>query len=530
MTGGRRAVRRFAGATVVLTTLVAALAGPAPAAVAHPLGNATVNHYDGLTVTPRGLDDLAVEDVAEIPTLQRRPRIDTGADGALSAAEMAAYARGQCAALASSIRLRAGGRRLAVRVVSSSYAERPGVIGLRIGRLACRLHAAAALTAATDVALTDAWDSAGIGWHEITARGDGVRLVDSPVPATSVSGALLHYPNDLLSSPLDVRSASVRVVPGGGASTYAASRQVAGAGPVARALQRVTVAFDGLVGARHLGVGVVALAILLALALGAAHACLPGHGKTIMAAYLVGRRGRLRDVVTVGATVTVTHTAGVLLLGLALTVSTSLAPTAVMQGLGAISGGIVAIVGLALLVSAVRRRRAEPLLAALAAVPLDDREPVLAGAAHHHPHPHPHAHGHQHDHPHGHDHPHPHPHPHPHGHDHAQPFSKGGLIGLGAAGGLVPSPSALLVLLAAAALGRTAYGVVLVLAYGAGMAAALTAAGLLLVRLRSRLGRLLAGGRLQRAARISAALPALTAILVLLVGIGRVVRALSGTV
>jgi ABC-type nickel/cobalt efflux system permease component RcnA len=94
----------------------------------------------------------------------------------------------------------------------------------------------------------------------------------------------------------------------------------------------------------------------------------------------------------------------------------------------------------------------------------------------------------------------------------------------------VPSPSALLVLLAAIALGRTVYGVVLVLGYGLGMAMALTAAGLLLLRLRSRLGRLAAGVRLARLTRVVDALPVLTACLVLVVGMGLALQALAGNV
>jgi ABC-type nickel/cobalt efflux system permease component RcnA len=98
------------------------------------------------------------------------------------------------------------------------------------------------------------------------------------------------------------------------------------------------------------------------------------------------------------------------------------------------------------------------------------------------------------------------------------------------AGGLVPSPSALLVLLAAVALGRTVLGVVLVLGYGIGMAVALTAAGLLLIRLRGRLGRLVGSRRLRGAEWLLRVLPVVTACLVLVVGLGLAVQALSGTV
>jgi ABC-type nickel/cobalt efflux system permease component RcnA len=372
-----------------------------------------------------------------------------------------------------------------------------------------------------------------------------VSLRESPVPATSISDELRHYPNDLLSSPLDQRSATLRVVPGADASTYAGVHELPRAGAATRLLDGLATTFNGLVGRRHLTLGVGLLAVVLAMVLGAGHAFLPGHGKTIMAAYLVGRRGRFRDVVTVGATVTVTHTAGVLVIGLLLSLSATLAPTVVEQALAVVSGVIVAGVGLWLLSTAVRYRRTAPAiddeLATLAtgtaeapstAAPTAPNATLAylgtptasrAAAGHHDDEPLGHGHTHRGGHDHG--------HTHPGGHDHQHSgFSRKGLVGLGVAGGLVPSPSALLVLLAAVALGRAAFGIVLVLGYGVGMALALTAAGLLLLRLRGRIGRMVGNRHLRRVNWLIRALPVLTACLVLVVGIGLTLQALSGTV
>jgi ABC-type nickel/cobalt efflux system permease component RcnA len=102
------------------------------------------------------------------------------------------------------------------------------------------------------------------------------------------------------------------------------------------------------------------LAVLLSLILGASHAALPGHGKTVIAAYLVGRRGTSRDAVVVGATVTLTHTAGVLVLGLLLSLSSVLAGESVLRWLGIASGLLIAGIGVVLLRSAARKR--DPLL------------------------------------------------------------------------------------------------------------------------------------------------------------------------
>jgi len=575
----RAAIRRrlWRGVTV-LAAAAALLLVSAPAASAHPLGNFTVNHYDGLHLYTDHASDHAVEDVAEIPTLQRQGLIDTDGHGRLSDAERAAYAGRQCQAMARAVSVVVGGRRVVFAVTSSSYVERPGAIHLSAARLECDLSGPIRVSGRTGVQVDSSWDGAGVGWHEVTAVGDGVALDHSPFQASSISRELRSYPNNLLSSPLDVRSGSFEVTPGAGSSTYQAARHLPVAGFLVRKLNGLATAFNDTVGAKHLTVGVGLLAVVLSVLLGAGHAFLPGHGKTIMAAYLVGRRGRLRDVVTVGATVTITHTAGVLLLGLAISTTSAFAPTAAEQYLGVVSGLIVAGVGVGLLVSALRRRRSAGVAGVLRRAPvvgqvvqelhLDAADAVPAGAvlraegggdvavlapAQPHEHPHPHRHDHEpsdaaHDHAapdHG-----PHDHAahdhgahdhgagaHTHGfgrkHSHAPPeggFSRGGLVGLGFAGGLVPSPSALLVLLAATALGRTVFGVVLVLGYGLGMAGALSAAGLLLVKLRGRLDRYADSPRLARADKLLAALPVLTALLVLAVGSGLVLRALGGTV
>jgi ABC-type nickel/cobalt efflux system permease component RcnA len=309
---------------------------------------------------------------------------------------------------------------------------------------------------------------------------------------------------------------------------------------------------------------VIGLAFLLAILLGAGHAALPGHGKTVMAAYFAGRRGRIRDALAVGGTVTHAHTGGVLLVGLLLSTSTALAGERLLAWLGAASGVLVAAVGLGMLVSALRTRRARR------------ADPHGAHGHTHGPHGHTHdadgnshsAHGHTHDshshthdlrgddhHTHddaetGHEHgDHSHGHgagrhhhrrglwpDHQHDHEPRRPGGRLGLAGIGLAGGLVPSPSALVVLLGAIGLGRAGLGVLLVLAYGIGMAGTLTAVGLLLVVAQRKLGHLIArGGRTARVGgllarltgRVSANAPTATAALVVLVGLGMGVRAVG---
>lgn len=489
--------QRSAAIVVGSILLVVLSAGPASA---HPLGNFTTNHYDGLTITSSSITDSAVVDTAEIPTSQQRPTVDTDDDGRVSSTEAAAYAVSRCAAVAEDIALNVDNKPVHWTVRHSSFAYRPGAAGLQTSRLQCTLTASADLTQRATLAIADRYQGDRVGWHEITAVGQGVHLDHSPVPQRSVSNALRTYPNALLSSPLDVRTAHISVLPGPGTSTLAATiAQVPGAGPVARGLDTLNRAFNDLVGSKHLGLGVGLLAVLLSILLGASHAALPGHGKTVMAAYIAGRSGSKRDALTVGATVTLTHTAGVLLLGLALTLSVSLAGERITQELGLVSGLLLVVVGLGLLRTAIRDRQRG-----------DDHRHNDA----------PHGQDHDHDHSHGHSHGLGGPGQAPGG----RRLSRAGLVGMGIAGGLVPSPSALVVLLGAIALGRTVFGVVLVLGYGIGMAATLTAAGLLLVRLRGRFDRRSLRSRFRFAGRVAGTLPIATAALVVIVGVSLAAR------
>lgn len=513
---------------------VALVVATPTAASAHPLGNFTVNHYIGVTLTPTSVDARVVVDTAEIPTAQQRGAIDVDGNGTLSEVEAAAWARASCATAARDVAISLGGKPLALTITSGAFRFVPGAAGLDTGRLECGLTAPVSIASSSDLVVQDLAARNRIGWHEITVVGKGVELIRSPVPATSVSDELRRYPGDLLASPLDVREATVHVRAGEGASTYGTFVSAPKAGPFGRALGAVDKKFTSLVGRRHATAGSVLLASLLALLLGAGHALLPGHGKTIMAAYLAGKRGSARDAITVGATVTITHTVGVLLLGLALSLSSALAGDVVTRRLALVSGIIVVGVGIGLLRSALR------------------------GGAHGHNHgPGGHTHGpSEHEHEHGHDHPH-HDHAHSdhgselahdgaaapaalavlsrpapdhdHDHDHADAprrTRRTGLIGMGIAGGLVPSPSALVVLLSAIALGRAWLGIVLVVLYGVGMAGTLTGIGLLLVR---------AGHRVQRrflepsasVQRITRALPVVAAIAVIAVGALLSLRTLS---
>jgi len=456
--------------TILPLAIGTVLLSPASPASAHPMGNFSVNQYEGLTLRPDRVDVTVVVDYAEIPTLQQRSTMD---------------GTRECHAVADAFETRVGDNRLQWTVTDPGLEYLPGAGGLQTSRLTCSFTASVRLGDAV-VNLVNRYRIDRVGWRELTAVSDGVRLVDSPLPTRSATDELRTYPQDLLSSALDQRSATIRVAPGsgGGGSSSTATKS----DPLTAWSAGAERKFQLLAGDR-LTPFVAILAFLLAIVLGAGHAALPGHGKTVLAAYLAGRRGRPRDALAVGATVTLTHTGGVLAVGLLLSTSTALAGDRLLGWLALASGILVAVVGVGMLAGIARHRRQ-------------------------------HAHGHEHHHEH-HDH-----------HHHDKPLGgRLGLAGIGLAGGLVPSPSALVVLLGAIGLGRPVFGVLLVFAYGVGMAGTLTAAGLLLLAVQRRVARGRLGARLAPlAGRLRGVASTGTAALVVLVGLGLAARALGGAV
>ncbi|OKK09404.1 urease accessory protein UreH domain-containing protein [Streptomyces sp. CB02400] len=447
-------LRRVAAGAAVLTAACALALVPAGTASAHPLGNFTVNRYDGLVAAPGELRVHHVEDLAEIPATQAGPDIERlGRD---------VWARQRCATAARDSEVRLDGRAVPLTVRTAHARVRPGQAGLDTLRVECRLTAPLPEGETVGLHFRAAGVSSGPGWREITARGDRTTLTASDVPKSSLSGELTRYPEKLLSSPADTRTAALRVRPGGPALAEAEEEADAPASAVLpRGADRWTRALDDLVARRDLTAGFAALALLIAVGLGATHALAPGHGKTLMAATAAARggRARLRDVLPMAASVTVTHTLGVVALGLLVTAGSAAAPS-VIAWLGIASGALVTLAGASLVRRALRHRN----------------------HTHHHEHPHPHEHTHTgHTHTHG-------------GHTHTHPTAPTlrGTILLGFAGGLVPSPSAVVVLVGAAALGQAWFGLLLVVAYGAGLALTLTAAGYTVVKAGSGVTRLLA--------------------------------------
>jgi ABC-type nickel/cobalt efflux system permease component RcnA len=452
-------------------------------AAAHPLGNFTINHFAALRVAPDRISLDVVIDRAEIPAFQEQQRLDVDGDGTLADRELDPEREAACLALNDDLRLTVDGVLVRPSLVAAGLSLPPGAGGLPTMRLVCQYEAALAapIDSTAAVSFEDRSFAERIGWREIVVVADGLTVdgASEAVDPGGISGRLTTYPTDLLTQPLDMRSSSVEVAPGGVALpawTAPDAQPITGSGdpggadggsapsrPVGGQIAAVPggVADDlvALVDVNDLTPLAILVSLAIAFGLGVVHALSPGHGKTIMAAYLVGGRGSSRQAIGLGLAVTVSHTLGVLALaGITLAASSVLPPERLYPILGVVSGGLVIAIGASLLWSRLRVLRAMQ--------PRDDD----------------HSHGHAHAHPHE-AHPHEHPHPHPHGPS-GDSISWRGLIALGLSGGLVPSASALILLLGSIAAGRVAYGLVLVLGFGLGMAVVLAGVGLLLVHAR----------------------------------------------
>jgi nickel/cobalt transporter (NicO) family protein len=437
-------MKKLALLLVAATASAFALAANAQA---HPLGNFTINTFSRVQASGDRVYVRYVLDLAEIPTFQAG-RIDAHA-----------YAK----RIARGAHLAVDGHGATLTPLHTALAHPQGAGGLRTTRLELILRGPR-IGAQARITYRDTNYAGRLGWREIIVGAS----------TKSRSDELRAYPKDLLESPLHVTSVTATVAPTGDPPPTLTR------GQALQAPDRVADSgFASLITRDHLSVGFVLLSLLVAMFWGAAHALSPGHGKSIVAAYLVGSRGTARHALFLGLTVTVTHTIGVFALGLiTLSLSEFIVPDQLYPWLNLVSALLIVAVGLSVLRWRVREWR--------------KRAP---------------AHDHHH---HGHD--------HHHEHDHA--LSARRLLGIGISGGIVPCPTALVVLLAAISLHRVGYGLILILAFSVGLAAAMTAIGILAVSAKRVFSRVDFNGGLIRL------LPAISALVVLGLGLAMTVRAL----
>ena len=470
---------------------------------AHPMGNFSISHYSSLRIGAEAIELRHILDLAEIPTFQEIQ--DTGIVPEVGHPTVRAYLARKAEALTSGLRLEVDGARLELRVVSSEVLFPPGAGDLPTMKLGFLYRAVGAGTPGDGVHRIRFRDENlpdRAGWKEVVAAsGPGVAFAQSSVPETDRSAELSRYPTDLSSSPPQELEAQVffrrqplpappsPVTPTADSSGLRANRE-----PTPRS------GLTEMVASGEVGPAIVLLAPIVAIGLGALHALEPGHGKTLVAAYLVGSRGTARHVLLLGLTVTLAHTAGVYLLGgITLYASRYVVPERLYPWLAVTSGLIVAGLGVALF----RRRYSA----------------AAHGHAHEHGHRHPHDHGHQHD----------ARHPHDHGDAgdaHVHPGGAGvrlrELVALGVSGGIVPCPAALVVLLSAFSMRRAGFGLFLIVAFSVGLAATLIAIGLLIVYARRLVTRFDGRGPL-----VGRWLPLASAVVVTVLGLAIAAQALG---
>ena len=485
-------------------------------AAAHPMGNFSVNHYAKIAPGPKAIEIEYVLDLAEIPTLQLQQEWQVTAGTPVPQVEKKSAA--QARAWVGHLHMRVDGKPVVPEIVRTRLAVVDGAGGLPVYRVTTWLRVAAKRGKFT---YEDTNFAERAGWREIVIDPQpGASLQQASQSSHDLSHGLTAYPQDpTLAPPQDVRASlewtgaapefvnespkapavitqiqqptvpsapnPVRTPPSA-VATAATPLEKNSLGTLSRSgfLSRT------LLGDRNtpIGLRLGLMCMLVAFGIGALHAVEPGHGKTMVAAYLVGSRGTPKHALLLGGMVTFTHTVSVFLLGfITLFLSQYIMPETLTRYLGVLSGLAIVWIGGILLYRRWRTYRG------------------LAHHHHHHEHDHSHDHGHSHSHSHGHDHSHQHDHGHNHGHshdhDHAHQHSHshgvththdghthshvpegeisiGSLLALGASGGMVPCPAALVLLLSCISLGRPGLGILLLITFSLGLALVLMAIGL----------------------------------------------------
>jgi nickel/cobalt exporter len=431
-------------------------------AAAHPMGNFSVSHYTRVDLSPQRVEITYVLDLAEVPAFEMLR--DWKLEAKSPPAALEAKAAEQAQQWMRGLEFRSGDKPVSPTFVNASIQLAQGADGLAMARITSTLRLDGVRG---QLEFEDHNFPERTGWKEIVIRaGDGAQIVKASHGGIDRSKALTEYstaapPQDLRASvewQAGTQKAEPKIVPIEQPQLPAPQ----GAPPTTAPPAPQPDFLSRMLGRRNIGLGLVLIGLAVAFGLGAIHALSPGHGKTIVAAYLVGSRGTMGHAAFLGAMVTFTHTISVFALGLGtLLLSQYVVPDKIIPWLGAISGVSIVVVGASLFYQRLRRLQSA----------------------------HDHDHYHHHDHPDDHDHVHDHAHDHHDDHDHAHEHTHvpqgditlGSLIALGVSGGLVPCPSALVLLLSSIALGHVGLGLILLVAFSFGLAGVLMGIGMLVL-------------------------------------------------
>lgn len=457
------------------------------------MGNFSINHYARFEAHPKELHLRYILDFAEIPTVTERALMHADESGQVSSADREAYLRRKSGEMLAGLAIVINARPTILTLQTTQLVFQPGSGGLPILRVILDMGVALPdpmPASGWQVGYQDTNYTTRTGWKEVLAQsGEGTLLTASSVPTVDVSDELTRYPADAGAVPPRLTEATFTVKTGtAGAGSYqgtsaATPTQSAANGPASTTGSRTPRdPFTQAIAAQKLTGGVVALALGLSFLFGAFHALSPGHGKTMVAAYLVGTRGTAKHAVFLGLIVTLTHTIGVFALGLVTFFAAQyIVPEKLYPVLSGLSGLGILIIGLGMLwtrVAALRRAHTQK-------DDLynddDERESFFeqeqsAIAPSGNP-------------------------------PQEEPLSLRTLLVLGITGGILPCPSALVVMLSAIYLHRIAFGMTMIVAFSLGLAAVLTLIGILVVRARGWLERLpLTGALTTRLPVVSAAI------------------------
>jgi ABC-type nickel/cobalt efflux system permease component RcnA len=458
---------------------------------AHPMGNFSISHYSGISIGPRVIEVRYWIDMAEIPTFQEMQQTGIAARG--DDPSLPAYLSAKATEFVQGLHVTLNGRPVTLRAVSQDVIFPLGAGNLPTMKFGFAYRAEIEVDCSTSACHIDYEDTnfpGRAGWKEIVvSTGPQTSLISATVPGRDRSAQLSNYPTDLLNSPPQLLQASIifsaigtqpdttashieatigassrlgtrvadhRVAP---ASLNEPSTDVSAGGssrdiplkPNQQATPRN--AFTELIAAKRFGLGIALLSAIIAAGLGALHALEPGHGKTIVAAYLVGSKGTARHALLLGIVVTAAHTAGVYLLGgITLYAQKYVLPDRIYPFLGVLSGILIAGTGCFLFLQRYlggQFAHSHSTDISVSAQPPEAEEPQRRARV-----------------------------------------SAQQLLVLGVTGGMVPCPAALVVLLSAIALHRTGFGLFLIVAFSIGLAAVLIAMGFVAVyagRMMSRL-------------------------------------------
>ena len=478
---------------------------------AHPMGNFSINHYSKITIGQKSIEILYLVDMAEIPTYQDMRQFDLAPKS--DDPSVSRYLEKQEAILDAGLSLESDGHPVQLKTTERRVTFAEGAGGLPTMKIGFLFRGQVDLTAGThDLSYADNNFAGRAGWKEIVAVGNGAEILSSSAPATDRSDELTYYSSDALNSPPQQLSASINyrtltADTGGRASTpttetlasrmrseaastaivltrsqgsstpsallnrngvqpsdrwAVAASTVAPPIPAERAQKTPRSRFTELISTqRNLSFWFLFSAALIAASLGALHAMEPGHGKTMVAAYLVGSRGTPKHAVLLGIVVTAAHTSGVFLLGgVTLFASRYIVPEQLYPWLGAISGLSVAGLGVFIFLRHLTGETGEhshtpgerhshwflSMFTEAASNTSESRDTTSGDSK-----------------------------------QSERALSLRELCILGITGGIVPCPAALVVLLSAFSLHRIGFGLFLITAFSVGLAGVLVVVGLTMV-------------------------------------------------